>query len=155
MKLTTQKAFAGKALHATIGAPVVVGRKVRELGSRMTDSAQDQLDAFATEGEKLTSGFRSRNYVEEIQSRIDIEKVQNRVETLRDQLEGTLAGWRESFTPPAAPTAAPKKAPAKSPVKKARSGTKVVAKKSPAKKSPAKTAAAKKAPAKKGPAAKK
>ena len=37
--------------------------------------------------------------VEELEHRMNIDKVQDRVEQLRDQLETTLHNWRESFAP--------------------------------------------------------
>jgi hypothetical protein len=163
MDFTTQKKLASKAFYAAIGAPVVMTRKAREVGAKVSDygtkmqeNAQEQLDEFATEGEKFANDVRSRNYVEEIQERVDIEHLQERVEKLRDQLESTLTNWRDSFAPqdeekapaakkPAASTAtkpAAKKAPAKTATKT------TTAKKPAAKATAAKKPAAKKAPAK-------
>jgi polyhydroxyalkanoate synthesis regulator phasin len=158
MDFKTQKEFAAKAFYAAVGAPVVYGRKVKEYGEKlveygdkMTDQAQSAFDDFAKEGEKVTKQFRDGNVVEEFQSRVDLDKVQDRVEKLRDQLETALQNWRESFTPGDKPEvipveAAPKKAPVakKAPAKKAPAATK----KAPAKKAPTAT---KKAPAKKAP----
>jgi len=165
MKLTSQKELAAKAFYAALGAPIVVTRKVREYGARMTENAQEQLDAFAGEGEKFAKDLRSRNYVEELQERVDIEHIQERVEKLRDQLETTLTNWRESFTPEterakaaSAAEAPAKKASATKPAAKT-AAVKAPAKKAPAKKAPAKTAPAKttatarKTPAKKTPTA--
>ncbi len=153
--LKEQKALATKAFHAALGAPFVAGRKAREYGSKVADysnkwaeEVQGQYDDFASEGEKVAAKVRDRNMVEELQSRVDLEKVQDRVEKLRDQLEGALSSWRESFTPEQPTTPEPaKKAPAKKAAAK-KAPAKTTAKKAPAKKAPAKKAPAKKAPAK-------
>jgi hypothetical protein len=145
-----------RTAFAVMGAPFVMGRQVKDMGSKLVDGAQTQIDEYATEGEKLTKQLKDRNVVEEIENRIHIDKVQDRVEQLRDQLENTLNNWRESFTPveetPAKKPAA-KKAPAEKAAREA-TAKKAPAKKAPAKKAPAKKPAAKKATAKK-PAAKK
>ena len=159
MDLETQKEFAAKAFYAAVGAPVVYGRKVKEYteklveyGDKMTEQAQSAFDDFAKEGEKVTKQFRDTDVVEEFQSRVDLDKVQDRVEKLRDQLETALHNWRESFTPADKPEVIPVEA-AKAPAKKAPAKKAPVAKKAPAKKAPvAKKAPAKKAPAKKAPA---
>ena len=124
----------------------------------MTD-AQSQLDEYADEGEKVAKQLKDRNVVEELEHRMNIDKVQDRVEQLRDQLENTLNNWRESFVPeaekkveavkkPVAKKAPAKKAPAKKPVAKKAPAKKAVAKKAPAKKTAAKKPVAKKTPVK-------
>ena len=155
-----QMEIATKAMYATVGAPVVGARMAKDFGEKLTErynklaeTAEKQFDTFADEGEKFTKKLQSGDVVEEIQSRVDLEKVQDRVEKLRDQLEGALHSWRESFTPaePRAATKVPVEAVKKTTAKAA---PKTTAKKAPAKKAPAKTTAAKKAPAKKAPAKK-
>lgn len=141
MKLNAPKDLAVKTAYAAVGAPVVIGRKMRDFGTKFVSDAQTQFEAFADEGEQVTSQLKNRNVVEELEQRINIDKVQGRVEQLRDQLESTLHSWRESFAPDAKPEPA---AAAKKPA----------AKKAPAKKAAAKKPAAKK-PAAKKPAAKK
>jgi pyruvate/2-oxoglutarate dehydrogenase complex dihydrolipoamide acyltransferase (E2) component len=160
MNLTAQKEFAAKAFYAAVGAPVVAGRKMKdymskfaEYGDKMTDEAQERFDEWAKEGEKFTKQLQDRNMVEEIQHAMDLDKVQDRVEKLRDQLESALDNWRESFAPgekPAEPAKpAPKAAPAakKAPAKKApaakKTTPKTTAKKAPARKAPARKPAAK------------
>ncbi|MFQ5555004.1 MAG: hypothetical protein ACE5GC_06510 [Acidimicrobiia bacterium] len=177
----TQKELASKTLYAAVGAPMVAARrlhgygsKLAEVGTRIADEAQGRFDEAAKEGERLTKQVRERNVVEELQSKVDLDRVQDRVEKLRDQLEGALASWRESFAAseaaapvkdekPAAKKPAPKKtaakkAPAarkpaakpaaKKPATKASTTKKPAAKKAPAKKAPARKAPARKAPAK-------
>ena len=95
----TQKDLATKAVYVAIGVPVVATRAVREYGARLADGAQAQISTFADEGEKTAKKLQGGNVVEELQSRVDLDKVQDRVERLRDQLEGALQSWRESFTP--------------------------------------------------------
>ncbi len=171
MNFETQKELATKAFYAAVGAPVVYTRKVKDyaekavkLGDKLQDQAVHAFDEWADEGEKVTKQFQDRKVVEEIRSQVDLEKVQDRVEKLRDQLEHALTSWRDSFTPGQAPAAKPvakapaakapaKKAPAtKAPAKKATAAKKAPATKATAKKAPAKRAPAKKAPAKKTPA---
>jgi hypothetical protein len=140
---------AQKALYATIGAPVVVTRKLRDLSGRVGGDVVEQLELWVKEGEKVTKQIRNRDVMEEISGLVDLEQLQGRVERLRDQLEDVLENWRENFRPEPVKAPAPmatKKAPAtKAPARKP------VAKKAPARK-PAAKPAAKKAPAKKAPA---
>ncbi|MFC2177424.1 hypothetical protein ACFLRH_03290 [Actinomycetota bacterium] len=130
MTLKSQKEFAKKSFYAGIGAPVVAGRLAKEYaewvaakGSKYGKMAQGQFDELSKEGQKVTKQLRDADVVEELQSRVDFDKVQDRVEKMRDQLEGALDSWRESFTPAAKPAAAKKttttkKAPAKTTAKK-------------------------------------
>ena len=162
MDLKTPKEVARKTAYAAVGAPVVVTRKVKEFSSKMMSDAQHQIDEYAAEGEKVTKQLKDRNVVEELEHRMNIDKVQDRVEQLRDQLENTLNNWRESFAPeeekapaaksaakkPAAKKPAAKKAPAKAAAKKPaakaatkKPATKAATKKPAAKKTPAKTPA--------------
>ena len=157
MNLKSQKEFARKAFYASIGAPVVAGRMVKDLadklvakGSDYGDMAQKRFDEFSVEGQKVTKQLRDADMVEEIQSRMDFDKVQDRVEKMRDQLEGALEAWRDSFTPAAKPVEV-KKAPATKPATKkpaTKAAAKPAAKKAPAKTTAKKTTTAKKAPAK-------
>jgi hypothetical protein len=131
MDMKAPKEVIKKSAFVAVGAPVMVARKVKELSTKMMADAQTQIDEYAAEGEKVTKQLKDRNVVEELEQRINIDKVQDRVEHLRDQLETTLNNWRESFAPEGEKKAEePKKAPV-------------------AKKAPAKAPAAKKAPAKK------
>ena len=154
MDLKASRDMAIKTAYAAVGAPIVVARRMKDFGSKFMEDAQDELDTYAKEGEKMTKQLRERNVVEELEHRMNIDKVQDRVEQLRDQLETTLNNWRESFAPegeepakkapakPAAKKAPAKKAPAKTAAKKA-PAKKATAKKAPAKKTPAKAAASK------------
>jgi len=162
MDLKAPKEMAKKTVYVAIGAPVVMTRKVKDFGNKIATDTHDQIDEYAVEGEKVTKQIKDRNVVEELEHRINIDKVQDRVEQLRDQLENTLNNWRESFAPdgetapkkPAAPKPAAKKAPAKkAPASKATT-TKAPAKKAPAKKASTTKASAKKTPATKAAATK-
>jgi hypothetical protein len=164
MTLKSQKEMVKKTFYASIGAPVVAGRMAKDYaewlsarGSKYGKLAQDRFEELSKEGQKVTKQLRDADVVEELQSRVDFDKVQDRVEKMRDQLEGALESWRESFTPVAKPAEA-------KPVAAKKPATKATAKKAPAKKATAKKApatkaaakpAAKKAPAKKTAAAKK
>ena len=160
MTLKSQKEIARKAFYAGIGAPVVAGRLAKEYaewvaakGSKYGKMAQGQFDELSKEGQKVTKQLRDADVVEELQSRVDFDKVQDRVEKMRDQLEGALDSWRESFTPAAKPatkkpvaTKAPASKPAaKKPATKATTAKKATTtKKAPAKTTAKKTTAAKK-----------
>jgi cell division septation protein DedD len=153
MNLKSQKELARKAFYASIGAPVVAGRMAKDLadkliakGSDFGDMAQKRFEEFSVEGQKVTKQLRDADVVEEIQSRMDFDKVQDRVEKMRDQLEGALEAWRDSFTPAAKPVEV-KKAPASKPATKkpaTKAAAKPAAKKAPAKTTAAQTTAAKK-----------
>ncbi len=151
MDFKPQKDIMAKTAYAAVGAPIVVARKVKNLGNKFMSDAQTQFNAYADEGEKAAKQLKDRNVVEELEHRMNIDKVQDRVEQLRDQLETTLNNWRESFTP-AAETATAKKAPAKkAPAGKTTSKkgpAKTIAKKTVAKKTVAKKATAKAAASK-------
>mgnify|MGYP003572516871 CR=1 FL=1 len=161
MNMESSKDLVTKTFYAAVGAPVVFGRKFKayaekatELGPKVTEGAQHTFQEWADEGEKFTKGLQDSSVVEEVQSRVDLDKVQDRVEKLRDQLEQSMTTWREGFAPGGKPA---EKAPAtKAPATKA--ATEAPAKKAPAKKAATKKAAtkttAKKAPAKKAPAKK-
>lgn len=141
MDFETPKKLAQKTAFVAVGAPVVVARKVKGFSTKMVSDAQTQIDTYAKEGKKVAEQIKDRNVVEELEHRINIDKVQDRVEQLRDQLESTLNNWRESFTP-AAEESAKKTAAAKPAAKKA-PATKATAKKASAKKAPAKATASK------------
>jgi hypothetical protein len=160
---------AKNVLYAAVGAPVVAARKltdqVNEIKGKVskettsyTKVANEAIDGWAVEGEKVVSGIRDGKVVEEISQKVDLDQAKEQVSKLRDQLEDMLATWRQSFRPekaedngPADKTAAKpaaKKPAAKSSAAKpankasaakttAKSGTSTAAKKSPAKKTPA------------------
>ena len=150
MDFETSKKAVQRTAYAAVGAPFVVGRKLKDFSTRMFEDAQTQYDEYVDEGEKLTKQLRDRNMVEELEHRMHIDKVQDRVEQLRDQLENTLNNWRESF----APEEEPKKPAAKAAPAEKKPAAKPAAKKPAAKKPAAKKTAAKAAPAEKKPAAK-
>ena len=126
-----------KTAYAVVGAPAVTRKRFMDYGTKLSDTARKEFEAWVEEGEKLTAQIRERAAIEELRERVDFDQLQDRVEKLRDQLEDVLVNWRETFMPEPEKEEAEKKAPA--------------AKKAPAKKPAAKkpTAAAKKAPAKK------
>lgn len=165
---------AKNVMYAAVGAPVVAARKltdqVNEIRGKVskettsyTKVANEAIDGWAVEGEKVVSGIRDGKVVEEISQKVDLDQAKEQVSKLRDQLEDMLATWRQSFRPekaedngpadksaakPAAKKSAAKKPAAKSAASKpankasaakttAKSGTSTAAKKSPAKETPA------------------
>lgn len=180
-----QRKTAGKAMYSTLGAPVVARRLAQEYAARFTkfsdrliEQAHVHYEESAEEGKKIAERFQDGNVVEEIQTRVDMDRVQDRVGKLRDQLDAALEGWRENFAPDdakeapkkvaveepasasktakstkaASETTTTKKTPAKTTGAKATTTKKTPAKTTAAKKTTAKTAAAKKTTAKKTPA---
>jgi hypothetical protein len=162
---------AKNVLYAAVGAPVVAVRKVNDqvvnLRGRFTKEtntytkmANETIDEWASEGEKLVAGIREGKMVEEISQKVDLDQAKEQVSKLRDQLEDMLDTWRQSFRPeqastpatPAPKTAAATKPAAKSSAAKTSTTKKPAAKKPAAKSSAAKTtkssSAAKKSPAK-------
>lgn len=157
MTFDTQKHLASKTFYAALGAPILVGRRAREYGtklsgygSRLSGEAQNQFEEMAAEGRKIARDLRNRNILDELQAKVDIEKAQRGVDKLREQLEKALAPRRD----PVPGSRASKRAPA---AKKAPAAGKTAPSKktSPPKKAPAakKTATARKAPAAKKTAA--
>lgn len=149
---------AKKYLYASLGAPVVLGRKAQErleaVRSRLTEESQGvgkdlqrQLDEWAAEGEKLVSRLGDTKVVDEWAAKVDFEQVQEQVTKLRDQLEDMLATWRANFRPEQRTEATPRAesvpaAPAP------QTAAKPAAKKPAAQKSAAQKSAAKKPAAK-------
>jgi hypothetical protein len=149
---------AKNVLYAAVGAPVVAVRKVNDqvvnLRGRFTKEtntytkmANETIDEWASEGEKLVAGIREGKMVEEISQKVDLDQAKEQVSKLRDQLEDMLDTWRQSFRPEQASTPA-------TPAPKTAAATRPAAKSSAAKASTTKKPAAKK-PAAKKPAAKK
>ena len=150
-----------KAAYALIGAPVWAAKKITEMTADVGDVTRREFEVWVKEGEKLAKRLSDGNVVEELSERMDLDQIQDQVEKLRDQLEGVLGNWRDSFRADAKPAAkatpaakkpAAKKPAARKPAAKKAPAKKPAAKKAPAKKAPAKKTAAKKAPAKKAPA---
>ena len=166
-----------KMLYAAVGAPVVTVRrvadritgvsgKVHDLRDRMSDDLAKELDAWASEGEKLIERVMEREAVEglvdDIVGRVDLDQIQEQVGKLRENLDEMLQSWRTSFRP--APATAQKVEVVEEPAKKPAAKKPATAAKKPAAKkatTAAKKPAAKKAttaakkPAAKKPAAKK
>jgi hypothetical protein len=139
-----------RALYASVGAPVVAGRRARSFGSKLAgygtkvaDGFSARYDVWVEEGEGVAKQIQDRKVVGEIQEKVDIEQIQERVGKLRDQLDHTMVQWRDSFTPatkPAQPKPAPKPDAAPKTAKKA---VDTKAKKPAAKKTAATTSAKK------------
>lgn len=143
-----------KAAYALIGAPVWAAKKISEFSADMGDATRREFEAWVKEGEKLAKRLSDGKMVEELSERVDLDQIQDQVEKLRDQLEGVLGNWRESFrAEPAEKKPAAKKPAARKPAAKKPAAKKPAAKKPAAKKPAAKKPAAKK-PAARKPAAK-
>jgi hypothetical protein len=133
MKVAEMRDGAQKAAYAVMGAPVVAGRKIAEIGGKMGKTAQREFEAWVTEGEKVTERLMDRKVVTDIKERVDLDQLQGRVEKLRDQLEDVLASWRDNFKPQTEAEAAD--ADAEKAEEKAEPKAKAATKKTTAKKS--------------------
>ncbi len=143
---------AKSVFYAAVGAPVALARKV---GDRMetvkgkiaeertsyTKAAEEAINGWAAEGEKVVTRLSEGKVVEEISSKVDLDQAKEQVGKLRDQLEDMLSTWRHSFRPDQADEQPTEEKPAatKAPAQKA-PAEKPAAKKSPAKKTSAKPA---------------
>lgn len=108
------KEAAGNVFYAVVGAPVVASRGIAKTGSKVVSLARNEYEAFATEGRKVTERLRKNPMVDEINARVDLDGVQDRVDKLRDQMEDLLANWRDSFAPESKKPKSTKKASSKS-----------------------------------------
>lgn len=126
-----------KAVNAMFGAPVVAYKRLGEARSKFVDMATAEFDAWNKEGTKVRKKINKNPIVSEINTRVDLDNVGDKVGKLRDQMEEMLTNWREGFRP-----------------EKKKTGGRKPAKKAPAKKAAAKSATTKKATAKKSTAAK-
>lgn len=135
-----------KAAYALIGAPVWAAKKITEMTADVGDVTRREFEVWVKEGEKLAKKLSDAKMVEELGERMDLDQIQDQVEKLRDQLEGVLGNWRDSFRTEVAPAAKPA---AKAPATRKPAAKKPAAKKAPAKKPAAKKPAAKKPAAKK------
>ncbi len=97
-------------LYAAVGAPVVavrrVGDKVSDIKGRVGEktssrskAADEAIESWAVEGEKVVTRVSEGKVVEEISSKVDLDQAKEQVGKLRDQLEDMLATWRTSFRP--------------------------------------------------------
>jgi hypothetical protein len=124
------------AAYALLGAPVWAAKKLSEITADFGDATRREYDEWVKEGEKLAKRLSDRSMVEELSERMDLDQIQDQVEKLRDQLEGVLGNWRESFR---ADTKPAEKPAAKAPAAKKPAARKPAAK-APAAKKPATTA---------------
>ena len=104
-----------KAAYALLGAPVWAAKKITEMTSDVGDVTRREFDLWVKEGEKLAKKLSDRKMVEELSGRMDLDVIQDQVERLRDQLEGVLGSWRESFRSEATKPVAAAKTPAAKP----------------------------------------
>lgn len=95
------KEKAARAFYALIGAPVVAGRRIKEVFAEfdLEEWVGKDLEQWIAEGERLVSKLQERKVVEQVQAKMDVDQLQEQVERLRDQLENVLATWREGFQP--------------------------------------------------------
>lgn len=112
---------------AAVGAPFAARRAVRErlraTGLRLrstvvgvADETERRIEALAEEGERVVSAVSGTPPIDELTSRVDFERIEDRVSRARRQLEEVVAAWRESgrrAEEPETPSGAEPKAPPK------------------------------------------
>jgi hypothetical protein len=174
INIDTQKENVTKAAKTVVEGTVSVGTKAVDFSTTTAATAAEKAKAiFAQSKELATTGIdkvtavkvgdknigeRASATVDSVQSAVDVEKISGQVAKLRDQIEGALGSWKDSFRPssdevkvvkaPAATRTATKKPAAKATVTKA-AATKPAAKKAATTKTAAKKAVPKAAPKKK------
>jgi len=120
-----------KTVNALFGAPVVAYRRISEAGQKFAGVASSEFDSWAKEGTKVRKQINKNPIVSEINTRVDLDNVSDRVGKLRHQIEDTLGTWREGFRPEKNTDTKPAK----------KSSTKPAAKKATAKKATSTTKA--------------
>jgi gas vesicle protein len=101
---------AKKVGYAALGAPVSIGKAISEwageVKTRMQTgadgfgkAANEKVDVWAVEGEKVYKRIADGKVVDEIAAKVDLDSVQQSVSKLRDQLENMLTTWKSSFRP--------------------------------------------------------
>ena len=136
-----------KAAYAMLGAPVWAAKRLADITTDLGDVTRKEYAAWIDEGEKLAKKLSDRHMVEELSERVDLDQIQDQVEKLRDQLEGVLGNWRDSFRTEKPAAAKPAAKPAeKKPAAKKPAAKKPAAKK-PAAKKPATSKSADQKPA--------
>ncbi|MEZ5175333.1 MAG: hypothetical protein R2823_03915 [Acidimicrobiia bacterium] len=154
-----------RAVDFSTGAATTVAAKAKELLGRTKEAAEvgiGKVNAVKV-GDKNV-GERVEETVESVSSAVDVDQITEQVAKLRQQIDGLLNSWKESFRPsngatsgdaveaPQAPKTAKKTAPkaktATKPASKATASKKPAASKATASKSTTKTAPKKSAPKK-------
>jgi hypothetical protein len=147
--IETQRDNASKALYRALGAPVVTGRKLRDLGTKIAGELAIEAEVWEAEGRKLTGQIQESKVVEQVQARVDVDQLQEQVEKLRDQLETVLANWRTGFKPNGVMQRKPAAVKPEATVEPAKAAAKPAAKKPAVRKTAARKPAAKRPAAKK------
>lgn len=168
--MSTQKEAVAKTARNVVDGTVSAGTKAVEASAGAAETAADKLKdvlarskTFAETGiNKVTAvkvgdknvGEHAHATVETVQSAVDVDQITDQVAKLREQIEGVLGNWKETFRPTTEATPEPV---ADKPAKKA-AATKTAAKKPATKKATKKPATKKPAASKttaKKPASKK
>ena len=115
IKLNIQKANVTKAAKTVLDETVSVGTKAADFSSHTATTAADKAKAIYAQTKELAStgidkvtdvkvgnknvGERASATVDSVQSAVDVEKISGQVAKLRDQIEGALGSWKDSFRP--------------------------------------------------------
>lgn len=96
---------------AAVGAPLVAGKALRSRISqtrdrvrrRVVDVAEEterQIEDWANEGGQFVQTIAGTRPVDEITSRIDFDRIEDRVAKARRQLENVVSAWRDGARRP-------------------------------------------------------
>jgi hypothetical protein len=130
--MTTQREAVAKKAKTVVDGTVAAGTKAVEASAGAAETATDRLKdvlarskSFAETGiTKVTAvkvgdknvGERAHATVESMQSAVDVDQITGQVAKLREQIEGVLGTWKETFRP--STETAPKPAAKQSAAKK-------------------------------------
>lgn len=92
--LEAQQETAERMFYAAVGAPVVFGQKAREFGKALFSESFEDLESA---GREFAASLQDNKVVGQLQESVDVEQFQDKVDTLREQLESLLASWRDQF----------------------------------------------------------
>ena len=91
--LENQQETAEKMFFAAVGAPVMLGQRMKDLLSETT------FEDLEKAGREFAEHIQDNKVVEQIQDTVDYEQFQEKVDVLREQLETLLTSWRDQFDP--------------------------------------------------------
>jgi hypothetical protein len=106
-------AYGTKAVEASAGAAETATDKLKDVLARSKNFAETGITKVTTAkvGDKKVSEH-ARATVDSVQSAVDVDQISGQVAKLREQIEGVLGTWKETFRPSTetAPKSAPKPA---------------------------------------------
>lgn len=160
INIDTQKENVTKAAKRVVDGTVSAGTKAVDFSSDAATNVAEKAKALLSRSKELASegidkvtamkvgdknvGEHASATVDTVQTAVDVEKISEQVAKLREQIEGALGSWKDSFRPSADEVKTVKAPAAKKPAAK-KAAPKAAAGKAAAKKPATKKAATEKA----------